>query len=120
MLTRGNMNDHNQNHELLAAMDAVMRVCAGFPSGNWRETATRYCDAHGYEETLAWLCERIGICGSRGCGPEPDYDFIYGETLAGEVSIYSHHLKERIVLKRGAFLRIVFSDPTKAQQMSLF
>lgn len=109
-----------QSAELEATMDALMRTCAGFPNGDWREAATCYCDAYGYQETLEWLCERIGICGSRGFGPEPDYDFVHGETLAGEVGIYSHRLKERIVLKRGAFLHIVFPDPSKARQMSLF
>lgn len=101
-------------------MDAVMRSCAGRPNSDWSEAASHHCDRYGYQDTLAWLCKRIGSCGRKGFGPETDVDFLTGESLTGEVTIFSHRLKERIVLTRGAFLRIVFPNPAEAQQLRLF
>jgi len=110
-----------QQAELVAAMDAVMRMCGGLPNGAWREAAITHMAQHGesYEETIHWLSACIGICGSSGSRPIPDFDF-WQQSLQSEVKLYSYRLRQYLTVKRGAFLRAVFPDPSKAQQLALF
>ena len=110
-----------QHAELVAAMDAVMRMCAGRPKGDWHTAAITHMEAHGatYDETIRWLSTRIGTCGSSGAGPLPDFHF--GPlSLHSDVQLYSHHLRQKIIVQRGDFLRTVFPDPTRAHQLLLF
>ena len=110
-----------QQAELVAAMDAVMRMCGGLPNGAWREAAITHMAQHGasYDATLHWLSQCIGTCGSSGSRQLPDFQF-GSLSLQSEVKLYSSRLGQHLTVQRGTFLRAVFPDPTKAQQLLLF